>query len=96
MPIPDYPEYDGLGLAGLIRDGELSAAEVLDIARAASAGDIVQYLSYTPQPDAVGDIEALSMWAGQGVAMVRKVQPAAKIVREINDGAQAILRRLTE
>ncbi len=66
------------------------------IATSESRGEIVRYRSYTPGPDAVGDIEALSMWAGQGVAMVHKVQPAAEIVREINDGARAILRRLAE
>ena len=66
------------------------------IATAKSVGEIVRYSSGTPRPDAVGDIEALSMWAGQGVAMVHKVQPAAEIVREINEGARAILRRLAE
>ena len=66
------------------------------IATAKSVGEIVRYSSVTPRPDAVGDIEALSMWAGQGVAMVHKVQPAAEIVREINEGARAILSQLAE
>ena len=56
----------------------------------------MRYRSYTLGPDAVGDIEALSMWTGQGVAMVHKIQPAAEIVREIDEGAPAILRRLAE
>ena len=30
-----------------------------------------------------GDIEALSMWAGQSVAQARRVQPAADIVAEL-------------
>jgi nitronate monooxygenase len=30
-----------------------------------------------------GDIEALSMWAGQGVALVRQPQSAADIVTEL-------------
>jgi nitronate monooxygenase len=33
-----------------------------------------------------GDIEALSMWAGQGVALARKRQPAAEIVAELSSG----------
>ena len=57
-------------------------------------GDITRYLTYVPMPDAVGDIEALPMWAGQGVSMVRNIQPAADIVREINVDAEAILYRL--
>jgi hypothetical protein len=30
-----------------------------------------------------GEIEALSMWAGQGVALVTESQPAADIVTEL-------------
>jgi len=52
------------------------------------------YMSFTPGPDTVGEIEPLSLWSGQGVALVRKVQPAAEIVREMNEEANGILRRL--
>jgi NAD(P)H-dependent flavin oxidoreductase YrpB (nitropropane dioxygenase family) len=34
------------------------------------------------------------LWAGQSAGLVSKVQPAAEIVREIREAAQAILRRL--
>ena len=51
-------------------------------------------MSITPGPDTAGEIEPLSLWSGQGVALVRKVQPAAEIVREMNEEAEAILRRL--
>jgi hypothetical protein len=30
-----------------------------------------------------GDIEALSLWAGQSVALVKQPQPAAQIVAEL-------------
>jgi nitronate monooxygenase len=33
-----------------------------------------------------GDIEALSMWAGQSVALARKPRPAAEIVAELVAG----------
>ena len=64
------------------------------VATSPSRGDIARYRSYTPGPDASGDIEALSMWAGQSVALVRKVQPAAEIVREIHADAVRTLARL--
>jgi len=64
------------------------------MARSGSQGPIERYRAYTPAPDAEGDMDALSMWAGQGVGLVRKVQPAAEIVREIRDEARAILARL--
>jgi NAD(P)H-dependent flavin oxidoreductase YrpB (nitropropane dioxygenase family) len=64
------------------------------IATSRSSGEIVRYQSYTPGPDAEGDIDALSMWAGQGVGLVSRVQPAGDIVREIVEEARAILHRL--
>jgi hypothetical protein len=33
-----------------------------------------------------GDIDAISLWAGQSVALVRKPQPAAEIVAELVSG----------
>ena len=64
------------------------------VATSKSRGPIVRYRSYTPAADLEGDIDALSLWAGQSVAFVRKVQPAAEIVQEIHDEASAILKRL--
>jgi len=66
------------------------------IATSRSAGPIVRYQSYTPGADAEGDIDALSLWAGQSVGLVAKLQPAADIVREISDQADSILRQLSQ
>jgi NAD(P)H-dependent flavin oxidoreductase YrpB (nitropropane dioxygenase family) len=59
-----------------------------------SAGPIVRYQSYTPGADAEGDIDAMSLWAGQSVGLVSKMQSAADIVREIAEQADSILREL--
>jgi NAD(P)H-dependent flavin oxidoreductase YrpB (nitropropane dioxygenase family) len=59
-----------------------------------SIGPIVRYQSYTPGADAEGDIDAMALWAGQGVGIVSKLQPAADIVREIADEAKEIIRTL--
>src|SRR5262249_57315938 len=40
------------------------------IGRSASIGPILRYQSYTPAAEAQGDIEALSLWAGQSVGLV--------------------------
>ncbi|MDP3416674.1 nitronate monooxygenase family protein [Falsiroseomonas sp.] len=69
------------------REGEVVATSV-------SRGPIQRYRSYTPTPDAEGDIDALSLWAGQGVGLVSHVQPAGDIVRDIAEDARATLRRL--
>nr|WP_256375943.1 nitronate monooxygenase [Bradyrhizobium sp. WSM1743] len=59
-------------------------------------GPIVRYQAYTPDRDSQGDIDALSLWAGQSVGLVSQVQSAGDIVREIADEARSILRRLAE
>jgi NAD(P)H-dependent flavin oxidoreductase YrpB (nitropropane dioxygenase family) len=59
-------------------------------------GSMVRYASTTPGPEASGDIEALSLWAGQSVGRVHKVQPAGEIVSEIAREARDVLRRLAD
>jgi len=53
------------------------------IARFASGEAIVRYEPTPPMTGTTGDIEALSMWAGQSVALARESQPAADIVAEL-------------
>ena len=53
------------------------------IAHFASGEAIVRYEPAPPMVGTTGEIEALSMWAGQSVALARKSQPAADIVAEL-------------
>jgi NAD(P)H-dependent flavin oxidoreductase YrpB (nitropropane dioxygenase family) len=53
------------------------------IAHFASGESIVRYEPAPPMAGTTGDIEALSMWAGQGVALARESQSAADIVAEL-------------
>ena len=53
------------------------------IAHFASGEAIVRYEPAPPMSGTTGDIEALSMWAGQDVALARQAQPAADIVAEL-------------
>ncbi|HVH75679.1 MAG TPA: nitronate monooxygenase [Stellaceae bacterium] len=64
------------------------------IAASPSRGPILRYQSATPAADDEGDIEALSLWAGQSAGLVKQLQPAADIVRDIVEEARASLRRL--
>ena len=61
------------------------------VATSKSRGPIVRYRPAPPAADADGDTDAMALYAGQSVALVNKRQPAAEIVREIADEAQAIL-----
>src|ERR1700683_4602085 len=53
------------------------------IAHFASGEAIVRYEPAPPMAGTTGDIEALSMWAGQSVALATAPQPAADIVAEL-------------
>jgi nitronate monooxygenase len=53
------------------------------IAHFASGEAIVRYEPAPPMTGTTGDIEALSLWAGQSVALARRAQPAADIVAEL-------------
>jgi len=64
------------------------------VAQSAAKGDIVRYSSSTPNKATSGNIEALSMWAGQGVGLLTKRQSAAEITNEIINDAAAVLNGL--
>ena len=63
------------------------------VASSAKGGDVLRYQSKSPSADLTGSVEAISMWAGQGVSMVKEVQPARDIVRDIVDEAKVALER---
>lgn len=65
------------------------------IANRADGTPIVRYSSAMPVEGITGEIEALSMWSGQGIGIVDRVQPAAEIVRELAADADAVLARLS-
>ena len=56
------------------------------IAHFASGEAIVRYEPAPPMTGTTGDIEALSMWAGQSVALAKKPQSATEIVAELTSG----------
>jgi nitronate monooxygenase len=54
---------------------------------------ILRYSDVIPLPGATGDLEALALYAGQGVGLVKDVQPAAAIVRQLVEEARLALER---
>jgi nitronate monooxygenase len=55
-------------------------------------GDVVKrYQSYSPAAGTTGDVGAMSLWAGQGVAQVREVLSASDIVNTIYEDAKRLL-----
>jgi len=51
-----------------------------------------RFASPTPNRATVGDIAAMALYAGESVDAVRRIQPAAEIVRELSEGAERLLR----
>jgi nitronate monooxygenase len=47
----------------------------------------------TPNREVTGHVEAMALYAGQGVGQVTQVVPAAQVVTELADGADRLLRR---
>ena len=66
------------------------------VATRADGAPIVRYSSAMPVAGLAGDIEALSMWSGQGIGLVDRVQPAAEIVRELVDEAEQVVAALAD
>ena len=64
------------------------------LATNSDGADIIRYEPYTVGVDFKGEIEALSLWAGQCVGLTDQQQPAAEIVSEIIDETRAVLRQL--
>jgi len=58
------------------------------IARFPSGEEILRYEPAAPMVGTTGDIEALSLWAGQSVALARQPQTAAEIVAELVSGLE--------
>jgi NAD(P)H-dependent flavin oxidoreductase YrpB (nitropropane dioxygenase family) len=61
------------------------------IATGPAGEPLPRYASTSPREGVRGDIEALSLWAGQSVGLIDEVLPAGEIVRRIADEAAAIL-----
>ena len=67
------------------------------IGRTIIAGDempVQRFVSLPPNAHATGDIESMSLLAGQSVGLIDEVRPAADILRETVKGAERIIRDL--
>jgi nitronate monooxygenase len=65
-----------------------------EVAREADRSPVVRYALSNPEAGMTGDLEALALYAGQGVALVHEVLPAAEIVRRMVEEAERTLARL--
>ncbi len=100
---PDAP-HRGLRTAlvneWLDRDGsaEARASDQPMIGTTRIAGQeipLTRFTGFPPCAEARGDIDSMSLLAGQSVGLVNDVRPAAELVHDLIDDATALIRRLT-
>ena len=96
---PDAPHralrnstVEGWEAAGRPASGERPGEEE-EVAARGDGSPVKRYASSTPHSSMTGEIEALPNWAGQGVGLVTRVQPAAEIVQELVADAERILTK---
>ncbi len=53
---------------------------------------VPRFASQLPNRMTTGAVRAMAIYAGQSVGAVREIQPAGKIVAELIDGAERLLR----
>jgi NAD(P)H-dependent flavin oxidoreductase YrpB (nitropropane dioxygenase family) len=56
--------------------------------------EVRRFMGFPPGADTTGDIESMSLLAGQGVGLVNAIKPAAEIVKELVDSASRIIQGL--
>ena len=66
------------------------------IAQGADGKPVVRYAGIGPYTGVTGDLEGLPNWAGQGVGLVDRIQPAAEIVKELVEDAVRVLRKAND
>ena len=54
---------------------------------------VLRFTSFPPSREASGDIEAMSLFAGQSVGLVHEIKPAATIMHEMIAGAHQIIEQ---
>jgi nitronate monooxygenase len=57
---------------------------------------VQRFASMPPNILATGDIDAMSLLAGQSVGLVDEIRPAAEILRETINGAERLIRELSQ
>ena len=79
--------------AGSPRPGE-RPGEGETVATRSDGSPIARYSSSMPIESISGDIEALSMWSGQGIGLIDRTQPAAEIIHELTAEAEQAIEHL--
>ncbi len=89
-----WPEAPHRVLRSCVEAAESFKGDVVgELAAGEQRIPIPRFASMTPSIATTGEIAAMALYAGEGVGVVTRRQPAAEIVREIADEAERLLAR---
>jgi len=87
------PSTHGVLRSAIIAADCFEGDVVAEVEIAGERHDVHRFQGMLPIKAASGNIAAMACYAGQSVGSVKRVQPAAEIVAELFDGAEALLER---
>jgi NAD(P)H-dependent flavin oxidoreductase YrpB (nitropropane dioxygenase family) len=82
-----------LGKEALAQESRPDEPVIGETRMAGQSVPVLRFASFPPSREARGDIEAMSLLAGQSVGLVHEIKPAATIVREMVAGAHQIIEQ---
>jgi len=87
-----WPNAPHRVLRSAIAAAELAPEVVAEVVIAGERQPVLRFSVMPPTRETTGRVDAMALYAGESVAAVHRVQPAAEIVRELVEGAEALLR----
>ena len=90
----NWPNAPHRVLRSSVEAAQAFKGEIVGQRRLASSGEMApakRFESITMTRDTTGTLEAMPHWAGESVASVEKVQPAAAIIDEFMSEAERLL-----
>lgn len=81
------------GKEALVQESQQNDVRIGETEMAGQTMPIQRFASLPPGREVSGDIEAMSLLAGQSVGLVHEIKPAATIVREMVAGARQIIEQ---
>ena len=82
-----------LGKEALAQESQSDQLVIGETQMAGQTIPVVRFASLPPSRQASGDIEAMSLLAGQSVGLVQEITPAATIIHEMIAGAHQIIEQ---
>jgi NAD(P)H-dependent flavin oxidoreductase YrpB (nitropropane dioxygenase family) len=89
-----WPNAPHRVLRSSIEAAERSTSEIVGtVPQPGEPFPVPRFSIVSPSAGATGEVAAMALYAGESVAAVERIEPAADIIRALVEGAEALLRR---